>query len=202
MIAGIIKMFAGSTAPTGYLLCDGSAVSRSTYADLFAAIGTIYGTGDGSTTFNLPDLSGRVAMGTSSTYTLGSTGGEESHVLLDTEIPEHVHEVPTHGHENDIMAVMPALSHTITQPAFNYSRPNGTAQAGASSGVAAISGTTSTNASRATNVAVAAHAATACTTSGGITDCAAFDTDSVGLGSSHNNMQPFVTMNYVISIGG
>lgn len=201
MIAGIIKMFAGSTAPTGYLLCDGSAVSRVTYANLFAAIGTIYGPGDGSTTFNLPDLSGRVAIGTSSTYTLGSTGGEESHVLLDTEMPEHVHEVPTHGHENDITAVMPALSHTITQPAFNYNRPNGTAQAGTSSGVGAISGTTSTNASRTTSVAVAAHAATACTTSGGITDCAAFDTDSSGLGSSHNNMQPFVTMNYVISIG-
>ena len=59
---GMIKPFAGTTVPTGYLLCDGSAVSRTTYADLFAAIGTTYGSGDGSTTFNLPDLTNRVPM--------------------------------------------------------------------------------------------------------------------------------------------
>jgi microcystin-dependent protein len=51
---GMIKPFAGTTVPTGYLLCDGSAVSRTTYANLFSAIGTTYGSGDGSTTFNLP----------------------------------------------------------------------------------------------------------------------------------------------------
>lgn len=54
--AGIITAYGGTTAPTGWLLCDGSAVSRETYSDLFKAIGTTYGTGDGSTTFNLPDL--------------------------------------------------------------------------------------------------------------------------------------------------
>lgn len=56
--SGLIVAFAGSTAPAGWLICDGSAVSRTTYADLFAAIGTTYGAGDGSTTFNLPDFSG------------------------------------------------------------------------------------------------------------------------------------------------
>lgn len=61
---GMIKPFAGTTVPTGYLLCDGSAVSRTTYADLFAAIGTTYGSGDGSTTFNLPALSDYVLRGT------------------------------------------------------------------------------------------------------------------------------------------
>lgn len=55
---GMIKPFAGTTIPTGYLLCDGSAVSRTTYADLFAAIGTTYGSGDGNSTFNLPDFGG------------------------------------------------------------------------------------------------------------------------------------------------
>lgn len=57
MPAGVIVPFAGTTVPAGYLLCDGSAVSRTTYADLFAAIGTTYGAGDGNTTFNLPKLS-------------------------------------------------------------------------------------------------------------------------------------------------
>lgn len=56
---GMIKPFAGTTVPTGYLLCDGSAVSRTTYANLFSAIGTTYGSGDGSTTFNLPNLHDR-----------------------------------------------------------------------------------------------------------------------------------------------
>ena len=56
MPAGVIVPFAGTTVPAGYLLCDGSAVSRTTYADLFAAIGTTYGAGDGNTTFNLPNM--------------------------------------------------------------------------------------------------------------------------------------------------
>lgn len=60
---GIIFPYAGSSAPDGFLLCDGSAVSRATYADLFALIGTTYGAGDGSTTFNVPDLRGSVIIG-------------------------------------------------------------------------------------------------------------------------------------------
>ena len=61
--AGIVSAFAGKTAPSGWLKCDGSAISRTLYADLFAAIGTLYGAGDGSTTFNLPNLIGRVPFG-------------------------------------------------------------------------------------------------------------------------------------------
>lgn len=60
---GVVLPFAGASAPTGYLACDGSAVSRSTYADLFAVIGAGFGQGDGSTTFNLPDLRGRFLRG-------------------------------------------------------------------------------------------------------------------------------------------
>ena len=71
---GSIKPFAGTTIPDGYLLCDGSAVSRTTYAALFAVIGTTYGSGDGSTTFNLPNLSdGRVAAGTGFRQYVGTT---------------------------------------------------------------------------------------------------------------------------------
>lgn len=78
---GVIHIFAGSTAPSGWLICDGSAVSRTTYADLFAVIGTTYGSGDDSTTFNLPNLKGRVAVGLDSDDTdfdtLGETGGSK-----------------------------------------------------------------------------------------------------------------------------
>jgi microcystin-dependent protein len=60
---GTVSQFAGAAAPTGWLICDGTAINRSTYATLFAVIGTTYGAGDGSTTFNLPDLRGRVPVG-------------------------------------------------------------------------------------------------------------------------------------------
>lgn len=60
---GIIEMFGGDTAPVGYLECDGAAVSRATYADLFTAVGTTHGVGDGATTFNVPDLRGEFVRG-------------------------------------------------------------------------------------------------------------------------------------------
>ena len=72
---GTIKPWGKATAPAGYLLCDGSAVSRTTYADLFTVIGTTYGTGDNSTTFNVPDLQGKFPQGKSGTTNLATTGG-------------------------------------------------------------------------------------------------------------------------------
>lgn len=70
---------------TGRLLCDGRPVSRTTYATLFAAIGTVYGSGDGTTTFNLPDFQDRFPMGASGTRSVGTEGGEETHVLTAAE---------------------------------------------------------------------------------------------------------------------
>lgn len=64
--AGIIKQFGNTSAPAGYLACDGSAISRTTYATLFAAISTVWGVGDGSTTFNVPDMRGAFLRGTGS----------------------------------------------------------------------------------------------------------------------------------------
>ena len=200
MIAGTIYMYAGATAPSGYLLCDGSSVSRTTYATLFAAIGTTFGAGDGSTTFGLPDLSGKVIIGTSSSHALASTGGEETHALTTTEIPSHLHQVPTHGHSHTITATTPALSHTITQPAYNYNKPNSTRNIYTASGATAYSGTTNTAATR-TNLSIADHAATACTMSGSVTDCAAFAMNNNGSGTAHSNMQPYLTLNYIIATG-
>ena len=73
---GAIKPWTKATAPAGYLLCNGGAVSRSTYADLFAVISTTYGAGDGSTTFNVPQLQGKMPQGyDGNTYNLAGTGG-------------------------------------------------------------------------------------------------------------------------------
>lgn len=89
---GDIKLSAAAAVPAGWLACDGSAVSRSTYAKLFTAISTSYGAGDGSTTFNLPNLLGRVPVGAGkgsglSARALGNTGGEETHLLVSGELP-------------------------------------------------------------------------------------------------------------------
>ena len=101
---GAIVAYGGTDAPTGWLLCNGQAVSRTTYARLFAVIGTTYGAGDGSTTFNLPDLRqrfplGKAASGTGST--LGATGG-----AID-----HTHSGPSHTHS---MSHSHSMSHTHT----------------------------------------------------------------------------------------
>ena len=77
--AGTIVMTARSTSPTGWLLCDGSNVSRTTYGVLFSAIGTAFGSGDGSTTFTLPNMVNRFPVGAGSTYALAATGGTTTH---------------------------------------------------------------------------------------------------------------------------
>lgn len=72
---GLIVPWSDSTIPSGFLECDGSAVSRTTYSALFAVIGTTHGAGDGSTTFNIPDLAGRCCQNASPNKTLASQGG-------------------------------------------------------------------------------------------------------------------------------
>ena len=84
---GVILPYGGATAPTGFLLCDGAAVSRTLYSDLFAAIGTYYGTGNGSTTFNLPDSRNRTLVGAGSERALGSNDG----LAEGSRTPAHVH---------------------------------------------------------------------------------------------------------------
>jgi microcystin-dependent protein len=93
---GDIKYTAKTTLSPGWLVCDGSAVSRTIYANLFTAIGTVYGSGDGSTTFNVPDYRGRTILGAGTgtgltTRAMGQTGGEESHILTTPEMPAHSH---------------------------------------------------------------------------------------------------------------
>ena len=112
MPSGAILQFAGSAAPSGYLLCDGSAVSRTTYAALFSAIGTTYGTGDGSTTFNVPDFRGRVPSGfaASGGHADVSALGNSDGVALAHRRPKHTHTI-----NNPPVAFVSGASLTWTQ---------------------------------------------------------------------------------------
>jgi len=95
-LLGEVRMFVGGTPPAQWALCDGAALSRTTYAPLFAVVGTAFGPGDGFTTFNLPNLLGRspVGGGTGAGLTPrspGSTGGADALILTLAELPEHAH---------------------------------------------------------------------------------------------------------------
>ena len=85
---GTITAYGGSTAPSGWLMRDGSEASRVEYSLLFDAIGTAYGDGDGSTTSNIPSMAGRTAIGSAASHVLGATGGEEAHALTASELPK------------------------------------------------------------------------------------------------------------------
>lgn len=103
---GVIADFAGDNAPAGWMLCFGQAVNRSTEADLFAVIGTKFGAGNGTTTFNLPDYRGRVGVGKDNmggtsanrmsffgalANTIGAAFGTDAHVLTEAQMPSHQH---------------------------------------------------------------------------------------------------------------
>jgi microcystin-dependent protein len=136
---GTVLPFAGDTLPADYLMCDGSEVSRTQYAALYAAIGTIYGGGDGVTTFNLPDLRGRAPFGRDDMggtaasrvtntgtgnpnidgTTLGAAGGADRHQLTIPQMPEHTHDYFRAGSQGSSVLVDDGLTifQTPTSPA-------------------------------------------------------------------------------------
>lgn len=96
---GDIKASLSDSQPEGWLLCDGRQVNRTTYATLFVAIGGTFGSGDGLTTFNLPDFRGRTLIGSGqgtglTARTIGQSGGAETHTLTESEMPSHDHVIP------------------------------------------------------------------------------------------------------------
>lgn len=156
---GTVVAHAGNAAPGGWLLCDGRAVSRTTYAALYTVLGTRFGAGDGALTFNLPDLRGRTVIGTGqgtglTNRALGAQGGAETHALSIPELPSHSHKSPTSagnayatpspGNLSDFEVV----SSDSTYTTYDYGR--------------------------------------------------AAPTEVTGGNGAHNNMQPYLALNYII----
>lgn len=136
---GSMKDWPAATPPTGWLAMDGSAVSRTTYAALFAVIGTTWGAGDGSTTFNLPNKAGRVSVGAGGAFTVGATGGS-----ADAVVVAHTHGVNDPGHSHTTaMQVDTAAGTGFNKllPGSGYNAPSSTSATGITINSAGSSGT-------------------------------------------------------------
>lgn len=121
VLTGMLIEWAVATPPGGFLLCDGTTVSRATYADLFALWGTTFGAGDGSTTFGLPDYRGRVSVHPdggagrlSAAGAVGATGGQATHTLSAAQLAAHTHPLTDPGH-----------AHVLSDPGHNHGPVNG-----------------------------------------------------------------------------
>lgn len=163
--AGTVSQFAGAVCPEGYLFCDGSAVSRKLYNMLFYVIGTTYGSGDGSTTFNLPDFRSRVPVGIDGSAplfnALNNQGGETEHTLTVAEMPSHNHSSNAGG----------AQSIGGNGYGLAYSDGNNTMNVG-------------------TNVSPGEPNLFA--------TVATLNINNTGGGDAHNNLQPYIVVNYII----
>jgi len=137
-LTGEIKMWGVSSAPTGYLLCNGAAVSRTTYAALYAVYGTTFGVGDGTTTFNIPDFSGKMPIGVNGTYALASTGGAATTTISSANLPSHTHSFSaTTGNNNSSLS----HQHNLLGSADHYVADGGGSRGGAASFPFSLGGT-------------------------------------------------------------
>lgn len=184
---GIMLQFGGSVAPANWLICDGSAVSRVTYAALFSAIGSAYGNGDGVNTFNVPDFRDRIPVGKSGTKALGSTGGAETHTLSAAEMPVHSHVISSEAPS------------TGTESADHVHNAPGNAQFYGSGG-SFFAGLTNTGGSFNVLIGPTTGGRSAAHTHTVNSHAHGGATAPVGSGGSHNNMQPYLVVNHIIKI--
>lgn len=192
---GVVQMYASATPPKGWLACDGAAVSRRDYAELYAIIGTTFGSGDGSSTFNVPDLRGRVVIGAGTgtgltARAVGDTGGAETVTLTEAEIPAHDHDVTDPGHVHTVTD--PGHVHSVTDPGHSHTAPaESNVVSSGSSGGGVLGGDTGTSA---TGISIDS-AMTGVSIDTATTD---LTVDEAGGGGAHENMPPFIALGFII----
>jgi len=209
---GTVYAYTSTTAPAGSMLCDGSQISRTLYPAAFAVIGTQFGSGDGSTTFNLPDLRSRFVLGSGqgsglTSRIIASTGGEENHVLVVAELASHTHGGVDHLHDLqnhyhycsgvDHLHGLGGHSHSCGQPAsINY----GTTSPGYAFYQCAGSNTGGPNAgSNASDRSLAFNSNGPSPNNTGAADRSLI-TSATGSGTGHNIIPPYVVLAYMIKV--
>jgi microcystin-dependent protein len=209
--SGTVLSYVANLPPNGWLICDGSEVSRQIYSKLFNVIGETYGAGDTETTFNLPNLIGRVIIGTSDSYDLGDMGGSETHTLTTNEMPSHTH-TPTLGSAGEhthtgTTSTDGSHAHTYQDVAYTENGGSGindktgldgpdgdngfywrTAEGGISNTPSDINTSTAGAHSHTLNI----------NSSGSHTH--SLTIANTGGGEAHNIMQPYTVVNYIIKI--
>jgi microcystin-dependent protein len=210
---GVIDDFAGSAAPDGALFCFGQAISRTTYMALFAIIGTTFGAGDGTTTFNIPDLRGRVLAGPDNMggtaanrltsigsgvdgTAIGNAGGTETRTLTTAQLPAHNHGVTDAGHTHTLTD--PGHVHTLTDPGHTHSH---NANAEGSQGSSGTGGATIFALWQAATVNSATTGISMASKTTGITQASAttgITTQNAGSGNAVPIVQPVMVINKII----
>ena len=193
--SGMITQFAGTSAPNGWLICDGSEISQTNYADLFAVLGNTYGTPTSIGNFKLPDLRERVPVGRTNSSALGSIGGSNSVTLTESQIPSHTHTgtTDTSGLHNHT-ASDSGHAHAYDDAYFAENRGSNSNIYGTSSGTdydneyiyrpGAVTNTGSAN----------------ITVNNGGAHTHGFTTASTGSGSSIDITNKYIVLNYIIRI--
>lgn len=195
---GEITIWATNTAPTGWLICDGTAVSRSTYSTLFGVLSTTYGAGNGSTTFNLPNLLGKVPVGRNASDTsfdtIGETGGSKTSALTSGNLPAHTHTASsTSTSTSTVTEPNSGQGHAHNGPSGSQFTVQNINSAGGSVSTSTGPHTAYNNTSTAlatTGITVATSTGTSTTVSGGGNNTATGDAFSV--------LQPYIALNYII----
>lgn len=207
--AGVVTAYAGTVPPNGYLLCNGAAVSRATYSRLFTAIGTTYGTGDGSSTFNIPNLSGRVIVardgGQTEFDTVSEIGGTKAHTLTTSELPIHDHTYtnsPSDGSHSHSASTVDAGNHQHIQQDFvtddNYY--GFLWQYGYGWEIYRARRVRVDVANSTANTGFAGTHSHTVTVANGGTHTHNVTIGNTGGSSAHNNLQPYMVMNYIIKV--
>lgn len=210
---GSIITYAGTTSPGGWLLCDGSEVSKTSYPRLFSVIGTLYGTSINTNNFVLPNLADRVSVGKSATSPVGSLGGNNSIILSTNQLPAHTHTgtTVTNGNHAHIGTTNVGGGHThvITDPGHTHTQTttnddynnSGTNPPGFSADSAGTQVWSNINTAY-TGISInnsGDH------THGFITDNSGshthtFTSDSTGIGSAINIRNRYIMLNYIIRV--